>query len=193
VLVTGVTALIGPLPHATGLALLERARGLRIVDPNLRSGLWGSDRRADLVRPFIERCTLLLSGVDELAEILGVGGAGARMAAGVGRAGEADAVETDGRAEPLARAATALGPREVVVRGPAMIGALVDGAWHQLVIHRGAAVDPIGAGDAFNAGYIAARLRGIAVDDALKIGARCGTAVTTAISDTSGFPRDLTF
>jgi 2-dehydro-3-deoxygluconokinase len=202
VLVTGVTALIGPLPHATALALLERARGLRIVDPNLRSGLWGSDRRAELVRPFIERCTLLLSGVDELAEILWAGGAGragwagqagrAGGAGSAGQAGEAGAAEADDRVEALARAATALGPREVVVRGPATIGALVDGEWHQLAIHRGAAVDPIGAGDAFNAGYIAARLRGMAVDDALKTGVRCGAAVTTAVSDTSAFPRDLT-
>ena len=46
VLVTGVTALIGPQPHAAGLALLARASGLRIVDPNLRPGLWGSERRA---------------------------------------------------------------------------------------------------------------------------------------------------
>src|SRR6185295_10556972 len=36
VLVTGVTALIGQEPQAAALALLERARGLRIVDPNLR-------------------------------------------------------------------------------------------------------------------------------------------------------------
>ena len=56
VLVTGVTALIGDAPHAAGLALLSAARGLRIVDPNLRFGLWGSDRRRELVRPFIERC-----------------------------------------------------------------------------------------------------------------------------------------
>src|SRR5712691_9785436 len=30
VLVTGITALIGPQPHAAGLALLDRARGLRV-------------------------------------------------------------------------------------------------------------------------------------------------------------------
>src|SRR2546426_5061921 len=88
VLVTGVTALIGPRPHAAGLALLSAARGLRIVDPNLRRGPWG-------------------------------------------------------------------------------------------------------AGDAFNAGYIAVRLRGGSIEDALRAGAHCGAAVTTAVSDTSGFPRTL--
>src|SRR4029077_6333268 len=62
VLVSGITALIGPQPHATGLALLDRARGMRIVDPNLRNGLWGSHQRAALVRSFVERCDLLLAG-----------------------------------------------------------------------------------------------------------------------------------
>jgi sugar/nucleoside kinase (ribokinase family) len=55
----------------------------------------------------------------------------------------------------------------------------------------GAAVDSIGAGDAFNAGYIAVRLRGGSVSEALSAGTQCGAAVTTAISDTSAFPRQL--
>src|SRR5438477_3601295 len=73
VFVTGVTALIGPDPQAAGLSLLTRARGLRVVDPNLRQGLWGSDRRAELVLPFVERCDLLLGGAGELAELVGAG------------------------------------------------------------------------------------------------------------------------
>ena len=176
VLVTGVTALIGERPHAAGLALLSTARGLRIVDPNLRRGLWGSDRRSDLVRPFIERCDLLLAGDAELEEILG---SAVRGAAGKGRSAE------------LARLAARLGPREVVVRSTASIGALADGVWTELDIRRDAAVDPIGAGDAFNAGYIAVRLGGGTIKAALRAGAHCGAAVTTALSDTSAFPRTL--
>ena len=168
VLVTGVTALIGPRPHAAGLALLSAARGLRIVDPNLRRGLWGSERRAQLVRPFIDQCDWLLTGAHELGELVG-----------------------DGDAETLARRAAARGPREIVVRDAATIGALTDGVWRTLEIERDAVVDPIGAGDAFNAGYIAVRLRGGSIEDALRAGARCGAAVTTAVSDTSGFPRTL--
>jgi 2-dehydro-3-deoxygluconokinase len=172
VLVTGVTALIGPQPHAAGLALLSAARGLRIVDPNLRAGLWGSDRRGELVRPFLERSDLLLTGDAELGELLG----GSEAA----------------DAEALARRAAALGPREVVVRGAAAIGALsADGSWRTVDIRRHAAVDAIGAGDAFNAGYTAVRLRGGALDDALLAGIHCGAAVTTAMSDTSAFPRTL--
>jgi 2-dehydro-3-deoxygluconokinase len=185
VLVSGVTALIGPRPHAAALALLHHAGGLRIVDPNLRDGLWGSDRRAQLVRPFIERCDLLLAGTSELDEIVGAGGAGkAGQAGGAGQAGRAGAQE-------LARRASALGPTEVVVRGATTVGALAGGVWHEIEIRRGDAVDPIGAGDAFNAGYIAVRLRGRSIDEALRAGIRCGAAVTTALSDTAGFPRAL--
>lgn len=169
VLVTGVTALIGAQPHAAGLALLTSARGLRIVDPNLRDGLWGSDRRAELVLAFVERCDLLLAGAQELAELLG-----------------------SGESEALARRAAARGPREVVVRDAAKVGALrPDGSWREVSIRRDAAVDPIGAGDAFNAGYIAVRLRNRSVDEALEAGVRCGAAVTTSPSDTSGFPRGV--
>jgi 2-dehydro-3-deoxygluconokinase len=173
VLVTGVTALIGPQPHAAGLALLTAATPrppLRIVDPNLRDGLWGSDRRVELVMPFVERCDLLLTGEHELAELLG----------------ESDDVKS------LARRAFARGPREIVVRGSAIVGALdADGAWYELDVRRDLAVDPIGAGDAFNAGYIAVRLRGGTIDEALRAGAHCGAAVTTAVSDTAAFPRRL--
>jgi 2-dehydro-3-deoxygluconokinase len=181
VLVTGVTALISADAHATGLALLDRARGLRVVDPNLRAGLWGSDRRAALVRPYVERCDLLLSGIGEIAEVLGAGTAGA--------AGGTRTPEEKGSAQALAHAASALGPREIALRGVATIGVLADGIWHELGIRRDAAVDPIGAGDAFNAGYIATRLRGGSVEEAMRAGVACGAAVTTAVSDTAAFPR----
>jgi len=177
VLVTGVTALISADAQAAGLSLLDRARGLRVVDPNLRAGLWGSGRRAALVRPFVERCDLLLAGDAELGEIVGAGGAG--------QAGE------HARGAELAQLASALGPREVVVRGTESIGVLADGLWTSIDIRRDAAVDPIGAGDAFNAGYIAIRLRGGSVEEAMRAGAACGAAVTTAISDTAAFPKNL--
>jgi len=121
------------------------------------------------VRPFIDRCDLLLTGAQELGELFG-----------------------DNDAETTARRVAGRGVREVVVRDAAMIGAFASGEWRTLDIRRDAAVDAIGAGDAFNAGYIAARLRGGSIEDALRNGARCGAAVTNAVSDTAGFPRTLT-
>lgn len=178
VLVTGVTALIGAEPHAAGLAFLGSARGLRIVDPNLRAGLWGSDRRAELVRPYVDRCDLLLAGASELRELLGDGLSGG-------------APTHDESAKALAERARLRGPKEVVIRDAASVGVLTADGWHELDIRRDDAVDPIGAGDAFNAGYIAIRLRGGPVDEALRAGVRCGAAVTTSPSDTAGFPRQL--
>ena len=169
VLVSGVTALIGPEPHAAGLALLSSARGFRIVDPNLRRGLWGSSRRAELVSAFVDRCDILLGGARELEELVG-----------------------GGDTETIARRCAARGPREVIVRGVDGVRALTaDGEWIAVDIHRDDAVDPIGAGDAFNAGYIAVRLRGGSVADAIRAGVRCGAAVTASTSDTEGFPRTL--
>ena len=183
VLVTGVTALIG------AAAARRRARASRIGarTPNRRSksasGLWGSDRRAELVRPFIERCDLLLAGV---ARARGT----ARRRAGAGSAGQAGAAGAAAR--PAARAPARRDRAKSSSAAPSTIGVLAPMArGARLDIRRGAAVDPIGAGDAFNAGYIAVRLRGGTIDDALRAGARCGAAVTSALSDTSGFPRTL--
>jgi 2-dehydro-3-deoxygluconokinase len=50
-------------------------------------------------------------------------------------------------------------------------------------------VDPVGAGDAFNAGYLAARLAGRTPAEALVQGASCGAAVASTVGDTEGFPR----
>jgi 2-dehydro-3-deoxygluconokinase len=168
VLVTGVTALIGAGPQTAGLSLLRAARGLRVVDPNLRPGLWGSDRRAELVLPFLEACDLLLAGEDELTQLLG-----------------------PGDPETLARRCQAWGPREVVVRSAEQLGALEEGRWTTLETPREASVDPIGAGDAFNAGYLARRLRGGTVADGLRTGVECGRAVARALGDTAGFPTVL--
>jgi 2-dehydro-3-deoxygluconokinase len=172
VLVTGVTALIGEAPQAAGIALLHAARGLRIVDPNFRNGLWGSTRRAELVWPLVEQCDLLLAGIGELEELLRSDGA-------------CESNDTEG----LARRAADLGPREVVVRCATTVGVLESGSWSEIEIRRDKAIDPIGAGDAFNAGYIAARLRGEGVDAALRAGVHCGAAVTTTMSDTAAFPK----
>ncbi|HEY6549150.1 MAG TPA: sugar kinase [Vicinamibacteria bacterium] len=169
VLVTGVTALLGPGPQATALALLGAAASLRVVDPNLRRGLPGSDRWKELVLPLFERADLVLSGEQELAELLG-----------------------PGDPQDLARRCARRGPREVVVRGTHRLGALqADGAWVEADIQRSDAVDAVGAGDAFNAGYLAVRLRGGPVPDALRAGIHCGTAVAMSLGDTAGFPHTL--
>ncbi len=110
-------------------------------------GLWGSDRRRELVLP-----------VRRALRPAAVRRSGALRDSRCGRRKGQDRRERRETAAELARRASALGPREVVVRSAASIGVLARGSWTALEIRREAAVDPIGAGDAFNAGYIAVRL-----------------------------------
>ena len=168
VLVTGITAQIGTSPQRAAIAMLEAARGLRVVDPNFRRGLWGSDRRVELVLPLIERCDLLLAGDQELKEVFG-----------------------DSEPEELARRCAQLGPREIVVRCEGKVGVFrKDGSWTEEIIQPEETPDPMGAGDAFNAGYIAYLLLGRPVEETLHFAIHCGRAVATTAGDTAGFPRD---
>jgi 2-dehydro-3-deoxygluconokinase len=162
-LVTGVTALIGAGPQRTAIAFLDRAEGLRAVDPNLRPGLWGSERAAELIGPLLERCDVLLAGERELGSMLG------------------------GDGEALARRAADIGPTEVVLkRGADGAAALApDGTWRECRPLPVADVDPVGAGDAFNGAYLAVRLDGGDVDEALAAGASAGADAAGAFGDTA--------
>ncbi|HEX6867878.1 MAG TPA: PfkB family carbohydrate kinase [Candidatus Limnocylindrales bacterium] len=49
-------------------------------------------------------------------------------------------------------------------------------------------VDPVGAGHAFCAGFIAARLDGTGLAEALAIGNTCGASAAAALGDQTGLP-----
>ena len=168
VLTTGITAMLGPGPAEAAAELFRRARGLRALDVNLRPGLWGSDRAVELISPLIRSADLVVGGVHELR-----------------------AFEPGASAEEVARALAGRGPKEVAVkRGSAGAGALdPDGRWHEVAPAPVRDVDPVGAGDAFDGGYLWVRVRGGSVPDALAEGARCGAAVAAAIGDAEGLPR----
>lgn len=162
VLVTGITAMLGRDPGRAAISLMDRATGIRALDPNLRPGLWGSDRAAELIGPLVARCDVLLGGESELRAFTG----------------GLDGIE-------LARACSALGPREVVVRrGGRVAGVLADGRWYE---HAQAAVpdiDPVGAGDAFNAGYLGAKMEGAESSEALERAATLGAITASTRGDT---------
>lgn len=173
VLVTGITALLGDGPQRAAVAMLEAAGGLRVVDPNLRPGLWGSARAMQLIAPLIARCDLLLGGEGELTTLVGGG-------------------DRPDDLRSLAERCKAAGPSEVVIKRGAQGAAVLDtdGGWTE---HGGPVVqevDPVGAGDAFNAGYLHARLGGASAADALIAGADLGASVAGAFGDTPG-RRDL--
>jgi 2-dehydro-3-deoxygluconokinase len=168
VFTTGITPLLGRDPGRAVRALFRRARGKRVLDLNLRQGLWGSDRAVALIGPLLRSCDLVLGGVDELR-----------------------AFEDERTAQRLARAFARRGPREVVVKGGSSGAGALDpeGRWHEVAPAPVRNVDPVGAGDAFDAGYLHARLHGADVREALLDGARSGAAVAATIGDADGVPR----
>jgi sugar/nucleoside kinase (ribokinase family) len=104
---------------------------------------------------------------------------------------EASAIARRPDVAEAARALAAPGPRPLVVvkRGPA--GALAidaGGADIRLAAIAMEAVDAIGAGDAFDAGFLAAWLEARPVRDCVALGVACGALSTRAAGGTGSQP-----
>ncbi|AKL70727.1 sugar kinase [Streptomyces sp. Mg1] len=168
--VTGITPALGDGPraavrHAVDLA---RAAGVTVsLDLNYRARLWTREEAAAELAHLAARADVVFAGPEEAALI-------------APEAGPAT----------MARTLLGLGPREAVLKLGAR-GAVA-------VTHGGEAVqdvvpvtlvDPIGAGDAFVAGYLAGLLDGTPLPDRLLLGATCGAFAVAASGDWEGLPR----
>ncbi len=167
---TGITPALSASCREAVFAAADIARsaGVSVVlDPNYRSRLWPPDDARRVLRELVSLCDVLMPGYEE-AELL---------------TGESDP-------ERASRQLLALGPRTVVVKLGAQ-GAL---AVTQDQVVRGPAiplervVDPVGAGDAFAAGFLAASLRGFDIPEALALANRCGALAMTIYGDTESLP-----
>lgn len=158
---SGITlAILGEAGRGTLFAALATARAQGTVvsfDPNIRPRLWTSaaDMRATITR-MLGQTDIALPSLDDEATHFGDAGAGAT----------------------LARMA-ASGVGEVVVKdGPGPVHLLTDGAVHVLptptVPHLR---DTTGAGDAFNAGYLAGRVLGLSAERSVRAGQRLAALV----------------
>lgn len=175
--VTGIT----PALSAGACAAVERAiavgrdAGATIsLDVNLRRRLWTDEAAAPVLRDLAGRVDVLFGSADELAVLAGR--------------------PIDGADDPadLARATLDLGPAVTVAKLGAA-GALAverDGTetFRSEAVPLAWVVDPVGAGDAFCAGFIASRLEGGTVADALEIANACGAVVASALGDQGGLP-----
>ena len=168
---TGITPALSASCRETVFAAAEMANaaGVPVVlDPNYRSKLWDPIEARSVMRDLAARCDLLLPGRDE-AELL---------------TGESDP-------EVAARQLSELGPATVVVKLGAE-GALAL-AGDEIVRVPGTpverVVDPVGAGDAFAAGFLSGLLRGFTTDAALRLANRCGALAMTSPGDMESLPR----
>ncbi|WP_084964018.1 sugar kinase [Thermoactinospora rubra] len=166
---TGITPALGPSPRATVEAAMSLARSSGVpvsFDVNYRAALWSRDQAGPVLRELASACDILFAGDDE-AGLLGVAGQPA----------------------DLARGLCALGPRQAVVKlGARGAVACVDGEVHEVAPVPVNAVDAVGAGDAFVAGYLAELLRGAPVKERLATAAACGAFAVTAPGDWEGQP-----
>jgi 2-dehydro-3-deoxygluconokinase len=166
---TGITPALSASARAAVHAAAETARGAGVpvsLDFNYRSALWSAAEAAAELRDLTAAADLVFAGDEEAALVV-------------------DELDPAGMAGALAR----LGPRHAVVkRGADGAVAVVDGAVHAVPSVAVRAVDSVGAGDAFVAGYLAELLAGSGAVECLATAAACGAFAVTAPGDWEGFP-----
>lgn len=158
---SGITlAILSPQDRARLLSVLARYRtgGGRVAfDPNLRPRLWSSP-------------ATMTEAVTEAARVADI--ALPSFEDDAGAFGDTDL-------EACACRYAALGVAEVVVKnGAGPMAALVERSWHRHEpFPAGEVVDTTAAGDSFNAGYLACRLTGAPVVEALASGSALAARV----------------
>jgi 2-dehydro-3-deoxygluconokinase len=168
--VTGITPALSESCRATVEHAIELARSAGVsasFDPNLRLKLWTVERAREVLLPIMERCTVLLGGAEELARLLRV---------------ERPAEAADWALERgLELVAVKLG-RE---------GALVATADERRIVPAyvvPAVVDAIGAGDGFDAGLVAGRLKGWDAWRSAELANAVGAHALMVQGDYEGYP-----
>ncbi|GGM94677.1 ribokinase [Lentzea pudingi] len=159
---TGITpALSNTALDAVHAALAHaRERGWTVsFDVNHRSRLWSADRAASVLSPLARRADVVIGSPGEIDLI---GGPELLMASGV-----TELVTKNGAAGASARTR--------------------DGLW-SAPAHLVTAVDTIGAGDAFTAGYLSGLLDDVAPEERLARGNAVGAFAVMAAGDWEGLP-----
>ncbi|MCF2528962.1 sugar kinase [Yinghuangia soli] len=142
------------------------------LDVNYRQALWSPAEAAPVLRDLFTRCDILFATEAEARLILD----DPRVASPL----------------DLARALAALpgAPAQILLkRGARGAIAIVDGIPYDAPVHHVDAVDPVGAGDAFAAGYLAEYLAGADVHTRLATAAAAGAFAVTVQGDWEGLPR----
>ncbi|HEY8789922.1 MAG TPA: sugar kinase [Actinopolymorphaceae bacterium] len=174
--VTGISPAVSPTAGAAALRAMELAHRVGATvsfDVNHRSALWSSAQATSVLTDFTEASDIVFAGPEE-----------AELVAGV----EPGSVGVEGLVELLAQH----GAQEVVIKNgvAGATGWLRDGDELVSVPARAVTcIDPVGAGDAFVAGYLSARLDGLGLAERLDRGTICGAFAVSVSGDWEGAPR----
>lgn len=170
--VTGITPALSPSCSGAVDAAVDHARrsGTTVsFDVNHRTALWGDDAARPVLRRLAGQADIVFAGLDE----------GRLLVDGT----------VPASAEGLARRIAELGPSEVVIkRGADGALALIGDRLLEEPGRRVTAVDPVGAGDAFVAGYLAGVLDGATPEKRLHLANLTGAFAVTVNGDWEGAP-----
>ncbi|MEU3745535.1 MULTISPECIES: sugar kinase [Streptomyces] len=168
--VTGITPALSPTARAAveRAVTVARAAGVTVsFDVNHRERLWSRAEAADVLGRLLPYADIVFAGPEEASLFV-----------------------PEDEPERMARVLTGLGPAQAVLKlGAEGALAVADGELHLRPAVRVTAVDPVGAGDAFVSGYLAAALDGSPVPDRLRLAALCGAFAVSVPGDWEGLPR----
>jgi 2-dehydro-3-deoxygluconokinase len=166
---TGITPALSPSARRATFAAMQAARDAgvtTVLDPNVRHKLWDARAARPVLRRLVALADVVLANADEAALVTGA----------------------DDREQAAARLLS-LGARTVVIKAGA------DGAWAtdgEVAVTVApvavTVVDPVGAGDAFDAGFVSGLLRGEGLERSLELGAAAGAACVQVPGDLDGLP-----
>lgn len=167
--VTGVTAALSETARDALIAAVDHARASAVAvsfDVNYREALWEPPAAVEVLAELARRAEILFASSDEAALLTG-------------------RRDTDDQLAALRR----LGPSDVVIKqGAQGASAVIDGSRVIAPAVSVPAVDPVGAGDAFVAGYLAARLEGAEPAVRMRLGCAAGAFAVTVAGDWEGLP-----
>ncbi|GGO44536.1 sugar kinase [Streptomyces lasiicapitis] len=170
---TGITPALGASARAACERALRLARELDVqicLDVNFRSRLWSQEEAGAVLRAWVPYVDVLVASDDELPLCL-----------------PADGTFTE--LPDQVRALLDLGVREVVVKlGSRGATAYTESGELHCPARAVRAVDAVGAGDAFAAGYLSALLDGAGVAERLERGVTTGAFAVASRGDWEGAP-----
>ena len=167
---TGITPILSESCRKTLERMFDLAEEKRIMtafDPNVRKKLWcGIDYRG-LMKSYVLRSEIILTGMDEIRLLFG-----------------------DKTVEQIIDEAFEKGKVKYLVIKDGSRGAVVsDGIRMEKIPPRPCIpVEPIGAGDGFNAGFLTGIIRGKDMKTAGVMGGICGALATQTPGDYEGYP-----
>ena len=185
---TGITPALSDSARAAvdhAIAIARSAGVLVAFDVNYRAALWTPEEAAPVLRAMASRADVVFAGEEELALI--------DPDAPTGRDDTATGLatgETGTRADIAAALRVSDDARRTVVvkRGAAGAGSVGPGGILDEPAARAIALDPVGAGDAFVAGYLTALLDGEDERGRLALGCRAGAFAVSVVGDYEGLP-----